>query len=141
MHSIKFASYQLHLNSYTTHCWFTSEGFVSVTFVYTISFDTIGQDKTKINWCDRVRIETKFFFASFLVVTWFFCKGDGRTEFKISINFIYLISFIHFCITVLQISFATDMSSLFSRPAICCTYMHFARSVLLSNYIPFQWDV
>ena len=49
MHPIQFASYQLRLNSYTTHCWFTIEGFVSVTFVYTISFDTIGQDKTKIN--------------------------------------------------------------------------------------------
>ena len=70
----------------------------------------------KINWCDRERIETKFFFATFLVAAWFFCKGDGRTEFKISINFIYFISVIHFCITVLQISFATDMSSLFSHP-------------------------
>ena len=46
----------------------------------------------KINWCDRERIETKFFFASFLVAAWFFCKGDGRTEFKISIDFIYPIS-------------------------------------------------
>ena len=56
-------------------------------------------------------------------------------------DIIYFISVIDFCITVLQISFSTDMSSLLLLPAMCCTNTYYARSVLLLNSIPFRWDV
>ena len=73
-----------------------------MTFVYTISFDTIGQDKTKINWCDRGRIETKFFFASFLVAAWLFFQRRRQNRIQ-NLNKLHLpyfcYSFLYYCTT------------------------------------------
>ena len=43
----------------------------------------IGLDKTKTNWCDRERIGTILFLASFLVAARLSCEGDCRTEFTV----------------------------------------------------------
>ena len=96
-------------------------------FVSTITFDMIGLDKTKTNCCDRERIGTILCQLSRAALLQ--CKGYGGTEFKILRDIIYFISVIHFCINVLQISFSTDISSLFQRPATCCMNTYFARCV------------
>ena len=48
---------------------------------------------------------------------------------------------IYFSTSVLQIQFSTDISSLLARPAMCCTYTNFARSVSLSNSIHFTGEM
>ena len=54
-------------------------------FVYTISFDMTDLDKTKRIWlCDREKIGAILFLADFLVAAKLCCKGDDRTELKIS---------------------------------------------------------
>ena len=54
-------------------------------FVYTISFDKTDLDKTKPIWlCDREKIGAILFLAGFLVAAKLCCKGDDRTELKIS---------------------------------------------------------
>ena len=84
-------------------------------FFYTISFDMTDLDKTKPIWlCDREKIVAILFLAGFLVAAKLCCKGDDRTELKIS----------------------RDMFDLFISVFLC-----YKSNFRQKNSIRFWWDV
>ena len=109
-------------------------------FVYTISFDMIGPDKTKTNWCDRERIGTILFLAISLLEGVLYCEGDGRTDLKILRDIIDSF-FLYYCTT--NLIFDRHVISILAPRYVLHVNVWALRKkkIIKFDMDPFRWDV